>query len=168
MTGQTLDSVRVAFRIDSGGGSVSDSVRLTDSSGLATVQWRMGDSARTNVLRVIAGGRLVRLRAVSHEPGARLVFLVQPPDGIAGQPLSPAPRVAVQDAFGVTQVGFSQSIAIDVVGLLGLPVHRVDTIVGGEVVLNNFVVPEPGNGLRLSVTAPGADTAVSDSFDIAH
>lgn len=164
MTGRTLDSVRVAFRIDSGGGSVSDSVRITDSSGLATVQWRMGDSARANVLRVIAGGRVMRVRAFSHLPGLRLVFLVQPPNGTAGQALSPPPSIAVQDAFGMTQVGFSQSIAIDVVGV---PFHGVDTVVDGEVVLNNFVVPEPGNGLRLSVTAAGADTAVSDSFDIA-
>jgi hypothetical protein len=166
-TGQPLGNVRVAFRIDSGGGSVSDSVRLTDSSGLATVQWRMGDSARANVLRVVAGGRLVRVRAFSHLPGLRLVFRVQPSDGTEGQPLSPAPWIAVQDAFGVTQLKFNDSVAVDVVGLLGVSVHRVDTIVGGEVILNNFVVPVAENGLRLSVSTAGAATALSDSFDIA-
>ncbi len=162
-TGQGLSKVPVAFRVDSGGGNVSDSIRLTDSAGQATVKWQMGDSATINVLRVIAGGRLRRLRAFGHVPGLRVVFLVQPVTGTAGQPLAPPPRVAVQDAWGAMQAGFNGVTQVDVVGSV---VHRADTIVAGEAVLNNFIMPVPGVGFRIMVSTTGATSAVSDSFDI--
>jgi hypothetical protein len=162
-TGQGLSNVAVAFRVDAGGGSVSDSLRLTDSTGQATVKWRMGDSATVNVLRVIAGGRLRRLRAFGHAPGLRVVFLVQPVAGTVGQPLAPPPRIAVQDAWGTTQANFNRAAQVDV---LGLAVHRADTIVAGQAVLSGLVVPAAGVGFRINVSTTGATEAVSDSFDI--
>jgi len=102
-TGQELSDIRVLFRVDSGGGAVVPSSRLTGENGRAAARWRLGDSASTNVLSVIAAGQMLRFRAFGHPPGNRVVFVVQPSNGTAGQPVPPPPRIAVQDAWGTTQ-----------------------------------------------------------------
>jgi hypothetical protein len=153
----------VEFRVDSGGGAVSDSVRFTDASGRAGVRWRMGDSATTNVLRVAAGGQAVRLRAFSHDSALHFTFLVQPGNGTPGHPLTPAARIAVQDAWGTIQTGFNQTVRVDVPTLALAAIYN---IVAGEVFVTNFVVPAPSSGLRLRVVTIGVPTAVSDSFDV--
>jgi hypothetical protein len=87
--------------LDSGAGAVLNPVAYTDAAGHAHARWRLGPvDSSLNVLTARAAGRTVRFRAVAHAPGARLVFVVQPANGTAGQPLSPAPRVAVHDAYG--------------------------------------------------------------------
>lgn len=163
ITGQPLTNVRVEFRPDSGGGVVSDTVLLTDATGRATTRWQMGDSARVNLLRVVAGGRLERIRAFSHRPGLRLVFLVQPRLGTPGGPLTPPPHVAVQDAWGVTQTGVNQTFRIL---LEGTVIAVLDTLVGGEAFLSSFAVPDTGTAFRLRVTTIGAEPVLSEPFDV--
>ena len=64
-TTQPLEGIRVVFRVDSGGGSVTDSVQHTDPNGVASVGWRLGGAAGNNVLRAIAGGKVVRFHAAA-------------------------------------------------------------------------------------------------------
>ncbi len=63
VTGTPLSNVRVVFAIDSGGGSVTDSVQTSDSSGVATIGgWRLGAAPGWNSLIVYVAGRALRFR----------------------------------------------------------------------------------------------------------
>jgi hypothetical protein len=166
-TGEGLSQVRVAFFVDSGGGKV-DSIRLTGSDGRATVRWQLGPSAldSVNVVRAVAAGRTVRLRALGHENGARVVFLVQPSHGKAGQPIKPAIRFVVHDPWGTLDTSLTLSAKVTVVPLKPSSTDSV-TLTNGLADLAGFSVQEPGTGLRLKVDVLGAKPAYSDSFDIA-
>jgi hypothetical protein len=64
--GIPLQNVTVSFAVDSGGGSVVDSVRTTNALGIAIVGgWRLGPTPGTNVLRVTAAGRTTRFTATA-------------------------------------------------------------------------------------------------------
>ena len=159
-----LSSLRVVFRVESGGGRVTDSLAHTDSSGRATVRWRLGPTDSVNVLAVVVAGRTLRLRAFGHPYGLRVVFLVQPSNGTRGQPLTPAPRIAVQDAWGALQQGFNRLARVTVVPL---SVSRTDSIVGGELLMSGLSVPQAGTGFTLRVIAIGVAPGFSARFDIA-
>jgi hypothetical protein len=164
--GHGLGDVRVLFRVDSGGGALmSDSVQRTDENGKADVSWRLGgDPADTvNWLRAVAAGQVVQIRATGHPPGPRIVFVVQPSNGTAGQPMAPLGRIAVQDAFGTLQTTFSQSAVATVEGTAIEGLLNIDH---GEGTLPALIVPAPGTGLRLRVQTLGLPTAYSARFDI--
>lgn len=163
-TGQVLSNVRVVFRVDSGGGTVSDSIRLTASNGKAGTRWRIGPSDSVNVLRVVAAGRVLRLRAVGHPPGNRIVFLVQPGTATSGGSIPPPPRIAVQDAWGTTQSGLNSGVVVRVPGTATAAQYPV---VGGVATLSNLRISGAGSGFRLRAELYGLPPASSDSFDVA-
>lgn len=163
-TGQGIRGVRVVFRPDSG--KVSDSVRFTDAAGEAAVRWTLGSAPGVNVLLVRAAGRIVRLSAVAHSPGLHLLFQVQPSNGTAGQPIMPAVRVVVQDAWGTTQAALNDPDGVQV-SLVGTSFSSRHPIVGGVADLSGLRYPVPGNGLRLSAKWSGLEAVQSDSFDLA-
>jgi hypothetical protein len=164
-SGSGLEGVRVLFFVDSGSGTIVDSVERTDSAGRALVRWRLGPDPNDslNLLRIVAVGRAVRVRAKGHAAGLRLVFLTQPSGGKAGQPIVPPVRVAVQDAWGATATSVKQPLTLTV---LGAGISSMHNLVAGVVHLPSLNIPDPGTGLRLGVKTAGAAPAESDSFDI--
>lgn len=65
--GSPLENVRVTFAIDSGGGAVVDSVKRTNSVGVATVGgWRLGANPGRKILRATAAGRVIRFVATAN------------------------------------------------------------------------------------------------------
>jgi hypothetical protein len=164
LTTDSLSGVRVVFRADSGGGQALDSVGYTDANGRASTRWRLGDTDSVNVLSATAAGRTVRLSAVGHQDGPRVVFVVQPSDGTEGQPLTPPAKIVVQDAWGVRQVNLNLTADVTV---LPINLHSVYNVVDGEAVLSDLSVSQPGTGFQLRVEVAGAPTAFSAPFDIA-
>jgi hypothetical protein len=164
-TGAGLKGVRVRFWVDSGGGTVSDSVRRTDKAGRAAVRWRLGpDSSRSNnILRAVAAGRAVRVHAFGHTPKLRVVFLDQPSSGTVDQPIAPSVRFAVQDAWGITQTNVNQTAVVTVEGT---KLGSMSRIVRGVAQVPELRIPEPDTGLVLMVRVPGAAPALSKPFDI--
>lgn len=163
-TGQEMSNVRVVFRVDSGGGAVTDSVKLTAPDGKANTHWRVGTSDSVNVLRVIAAGRVLRLRAVGHPPGNRIVFVVQPGTATSGVSIPPPPRLAVQDAWGTTQSGLNSGVEVRVPGTA---IAAQYPVVGGVAVISNLRIFGAGSGFRLRAALYGLPPASSDSFDVA-
>ena len=164
-TGTGIKGVLVRSFVDSGGGMALDSVQRTDSAGEAVVRWRLGPSPNdsVNLLRIVAAGRAVRVRAKGHPGGARLVFLTQPIGAKVGQPLVPPVRIAVQDAWGATQTSFNQPLTLTVLGSSDTTVHN---LVAGLAHLPGLSFAGPGTGFRLSAKTAGAAPAESDSFSI--
>jgi hypothetical protein len=95
--------------------------------------------------------------------GLRLVFLVQPRDGIAGQGMTPPVRIAVQDAWGATQVTLNDELTIAV---QGTGIAAVIPIVAGVADLSNIDFLAVGDGLRIMATRIGSPPAFSAPFDL--
>lgn len=164
-TGQRLANVRVVFRVDSGGGRVEDSVRLTDLEGQASVRWRLGSSAAdsVNVLTAVAAGQTVRFRAQGHPWGNRIVFLVQPGNVTRGQPFTPTVKVAVRNAWN-DPIPVSHTTATVIVPTTTIAVR--DTFTAGVAAFPGLIVDQIGTGFRLEVRVLGAPPVLSAPFDV--
>jgi hypothetical protein len=164
ITNQPLGGVRVMFQVDSGGGLVQPTTRVTGSDGAAEVRWRLGPTDTINQLRAVGAGQTVRFRATGHPPGPRVVFVVQPSNGVRNQAMTPPPRIAVQDASGTTLTGFNQNAEVRI---LGMNVEMVQTIVSGVATLSGLVPTTAGTGFRIQVSTHGvAPPAFSLPFDV--
>jgi hypothetical protein len=164
ITNQPVGGVRVTFQVDSGGGLVQPTTRVTGSDGAAEVRWRLGPTDTINQLRAVGAGQTVRFRATGHPPGPRVVFVVQPSNGVRNQAMTPPPRIAVQDASGTTLTGFNQNAEVRIVGM---NVEMVQTIVGGVATLSGLVPTTAGTGFRIRVNTHGvAPPAFSLPFDV--
>lgn len=162
-TAQPLSGVGVVFQVDSGGGLVQPSTRMTGSDGKADVRWRLGSTDSMNLLRAVAAGQTVRFVATGHPPGPRIVFVRQPRDAARNQPMVPAPGIAIQDAWGVTQSNFSGQANARVIPLnIGL----VQNVVNGEALFSGLTIPQPGNGYSLRVQVLGLAPAESEPFNV--
>ncbi len=163
-TGQPLANVLVIFRIDSGGGRVTDSIRHTDANGLATTSWQLGPGVDVvNLLRAVAAGRAVTFRATARDLTPRVAFVVQPSTGRVGLPITPAVRVALLDAWGDPVTAFSGSATLTVIGT---PVSIVGSMAAGQVDFPGLVLTAPATGLRLLVIVAGGTPVTSDPFDV--
>jgi hypothetical protein len=161
--GRVLSNVRAVFRVDSGGGTVSDTIRLTDPHGTTSVEWRLGPAEGSNVLRVAAAGRVVRFRANGHPSGLRLVFLAQPTNLRVNQPLAPV-RLVVQDAWGDTPGNFNSTATVSIPGI---PYNAQVNVVGGVADLSQLRAPQrPGTGFRFVARSLGVQPAYSASFNV--
>jgi hypothetical protein len=163
-TGQPLPDIRVTFRVDSGGGS-ADSVRRTNAQGLASVRWALGPGPDSlNVLRASAFRARLQFTATAHGPRPRLVFAVQPSDVGRGQPITPAVRVLVLDAWDqrdTTLHGTTEAVIVP----------GGQTVTGtadsGRVDLPPIIPTTAGSGFQIIARLTGATEAVSAAFDVA-
>jgi hypothetical protein len=162
-TAQPLSGIRVAFQVDSGGGLVQPSTQVTSSEGKAAVRWQLGPTDSINLLRAVGAGQMVRFRATGHQPGPRVVFLVQPSNGVRNQPMKLPARIAVQDAWGSTLTNFNQKVNVTIPPI---GVGMMQSIIDGVATLSGLTVPQAGTGFRLRVATIGAASAESAPFDI--
>ncbi len=100
--------------------------------------------------------------------GSQVVFTVQPATTAAGAAITPAVKVAVQDALGNTVTSFSGTITVTLgVNQAGgtLGGHTTVTAVNGVATFTDLSIDKVGTGYTLQATGAGLTTA-SGSFDI--
>lgn len=134
-----------------------DALSLSDlGSGYVLVASSDGlDSARSDPFDIVAG-------AADH-----LVFDVQPPAvGVAGQPLTPAVRVRIEDAVGNLVDGATTTVSISLVGLSTLSGTTISAATGGVATFSDLRVDQQGNGFTLVASASGLAGATSAAFDV--
>jgi hypothetical protein len=98
--GTPVSGTTVTWTVASGGGAVSSPTSTTDATGLATVTWTIGDTARTNGLSAAITGASVGV-TVTAIGGAPTALAKISPDSdavVAGAALSLVARVT--DKFG--------------------------------------------------------------------
>lgn len=100
-----------------------------------------------------------------------LTFTTQPSATTAGQFISPAVQVAVQNASNVTQTGFTGPVTIGITsgtGGSGATLQGTTTVnaVSGVATFSNLSISKSGSGFKLSVSSPGIASATSASFVI--
>jgi hypothetical protein len=162
--GPGLSGVQVRFRVDSGGGWVSDSMKTTDASGRASVQWRVGPADSVNVLSALAAGRVLRFRALASPMGLRLVFVVQPGNVRSGDPMAQPVRIAIQDAWGATQVHLNDATGVVVI-VEGTGIAAQVPIVNGVAGLSDLQFHGSGR-VRITARRIGLPLAHSAPFEI--
>jgi len=112
-------------------------------------------------------------RPFSVLPGApaRLVFVQQPSDIVAGVPFSPAVSLALEDAFGNPATSSTASVTIEArrddasAPVLGTAVQAA---VGGVATFDDASVGKAGNGWTLTASSPGVEGATSEAFNVAR
>src|SRR5947199_45674 len=116
-----------------------------------------------------------RIDKLLHDPGGgpgtplRMAFTRQPGDAPAGEPITPAVRVTVQDSTGQPATTFNGPVTV------GLEANPSDAALLGTAKVNalngvatfaDLSVDKAGSGYTLRATTSGATGATSDPFDI--
>ncbi len=96
----------------------------------------------------------------------RLTFVQQPSNSVAQTMISPAVRVAVEDASGNTVTTASDPVTLALVGGTGLAGTLTVTPQNGIATFSNLSVSTAGTGLTLLATGPQLSFADSATFTI--
>ena len=103
-------------------------------------------------------------------PPTKLAFVTQPPATVEGTvALSPAVRVAIQDALGSPVPGATQAVTLALAGNpSGVTLAGTTTVnaVDGIATFADLSVDLPGSGYTLAVTASGLTGAASTAFAV--
>lgn len=106
---------------------------------------------------------------VNPRPAARLGFIQQPGSSIAGQPITPAVRVAIQNDQGATITTATHAVTITLENNPGgatLSGTRTVNAVGGIATFANLSLDRAGTGYTVSAAATGLAGATSNAFNI--
>jgi len=120
ISGQPVPGVSVTFAITSGGGSVSGTPAISNSSGIATLaSWTLGTTAGSNSLSATAtggsiSGNPVAFTAIGTAGAAATIALNAGNNqtATAGTAVAIAPSVTVADGFGNPKSGVSVTFAV--------------------------------------------------------
>jgi hypothetical protein len=103
-------------------------------------------------------------------PASRLGFTVQPSNMAAGATITPAVRVAAQDAFGNTVTNFNTNVTVAIaVNPGGGTLAGTKTVAtsAGVATFSTLSIDKSGVGYRLAATASGLAPDTSAAFSIA-
>ena len=106
---------------------------------------------------------------VTRRPATRLGFTQQPGASVAGQPIVPAVRVAIQDDLLGTVTNATNSVTIVLAGNPGganLSGTTTVTAVNGIATFNNLILDRVGTGYTLAASSSGLTGATSTPFDV--
>ncbi|MGH7673333.1 MAG: hypothetical protein ACREMC_10590, partial [Gemmatimonadales bacterium] len=169
--GNAVSGVIVDF-VASPGGALGATKDTSDALGLASAgSWTLGSIVGTNTVAVTAGTLPTVTFTATSVAGAPagLAFLTEPTHGLAGNPIVPAVRVAIQDQYGNLALP-----AKDVVTLQPGPTSPTGAkVVGASVAASNGVATFPdlaidlaGAGYTLVATAGNLTGPPTKPFDI--
>ncbi|MFP2926939.1 beta strand repeat-containing protein [Pyxidicoccus sp. 3LG] len=166
-------SITLGVGTNPGGGTLSGTTTLSATGGVATFPGvSLARAGMGYTLTASATGLTgATSAAFTVAPGAatRLVFTVQPSRAFAGQAISPAVRVAAQDAFGNVSTGATDTVTValgnnpsgaTLGGTLSL------TVTNGVASFADLSVSAPGNGYTLTASAGDLTGATSTAFDV--
>lgn len=149
--------------------SVAAAKTTTDSKGVASNTFTAGSTTGPATISAMVGGRTIVFSAtVQAGVVGKLAFRTQPPNSPAGQSLTPAVQVELDDAFGNPTAAANQvSIALGANpggGSLGGTLTR--TAVNGVATFDDLQLTKAGAGYTLVATSAGATPATSASFSV--
>jgi hypothetical protein len=102
--------------------------------------------------------------AVAQAP-AKLAFLQQPSNALAGAAISPAVRVVVQDVNGNTVSSATNLVRVNLTGVYGLGGTLEIAARGGVATFNNLTVTTAGS-YTVTASSPGLTSAASKPFTV--
>jgi VCBS repeat-containing protein len=169
--GNGVGGKAISWVVGTGGGSPSPATTTTNPNGFARTQWTLGPNAGSNLMNaVFSGVPSVPFTATAAAGEATKLAFTQPPvTTSAGGTITPAVRVAIQDASGntVTSAAAQVTLAIEAnPGSGTLSGTTTVSAVNGVAVFSNLSIDKAGNGYTLIAAAGGLTGATSPRFDI--
>ncbi|MGE5803902.1 MAG: beta strand repeat-containing protein, partial [Gemmatimonadota bacterium] len=168
--------VVVTASIATGDGALGGTATATtNASGIATfTDLSIGGTIGDRTLRFSAADLTsATSSAITITAGvaAQLVFTVQPSDVDAGQSITPAVEITVQDAFGNTVTGATTDVTLSIVPLTGTPLATLSgggpaSASGGVAVFSTLSIDLVGLNYQLQAAADGLTGAKSSPFNV--
>ena len=169
--GNGVGGKAVSWVVGTGGGSVAPTTSTTNPNGLAWTRWTLGPSAGSNLLNaVFSGVPSVPFTATAQAGTAtKLAFTQVPVTTSAGSSITPAVRVAIQDASGNTVTSANGDVTVAIgVNPGGGVLSGTTTVsaVNGVATFANLSIDKTGTGYTLGASSPGLAGLTSPEFDI--
>ena len=169
--GNGVGGKAISWVVGTGGGSPSPLTATTNPNGFAWTRWTLGPNAGSNLMNaVFSGVPSVPFTATAAAGAAtKLAFAQVPVTTSAGSPITPAVRVAIQDASGNTVTSATGQITLAIGANPGSGTLSGTTTVdavNGVAVFSNLSIDKTGNGYTLTAIATGLTDVTSPAFDI--
>jgi uncharacterized repeat protein (TIGR03803 family) len=165
----TSDSSNVTISVASGPGSLNGTLTLAAVSGVATFSDLSLNTAGSYTLEAADGSLGTAVSngfTVTPAAAASLVFVQQPTDVAAGNAISPAVTVIIEDAFGNVVTGNSSNVTMSVASGPGTLSGTVTVAaVNGTATFGNLMLSTAGN-YTLSAADGSLAGATSGSFNV--
>jgi hypothetical protein len=171
-----VSGVYVHFAATTGGGAPSADSVLTDSLGLAQVQWTLGLTAGPQTLQAtvpgVAGATVTFAATAVASTPKTLAFIASPTPAIAGAPIAPAVVVSALDSLGNTATGFTGNVTVAITsgtGRTGATLRGTKTVaaVAGTATFDDLSIDSASTGYTLTASTTGLPDATSAAFAIA-
>ncbi len=165
-------SVTLSLASNANGATLGGTTTVAAVNGVATFSNVSVGKAGTGYTLVASASGLdsATSSAFNITPGApaKVAFVAQPTDGIAGAPLSPAVQVAIQDAFGnATNSSANVTVSLDATAD-GTTLGGTTTVaaVSGVATFSNLSITKAGTGYTLSARSGALTGEGSSPFSI--
>ena len=171
-------SISLAFSTNPGGATLGGTTTVAAVAGVATFS-NLTVSA-TGVGYVLGASAAGLTSGVSNAfdvfgTPTKLGFVTNPSNTTSGVAMSPAVRVAVQDAAGATVTNATDTVALSINNCATCPVAGTGTLSGtvsvaavnGVATFNSIVMSGVANQYKLGATATGLTAALSNPFNVA-
>jgi len=175
--GNPKAGITVNWAVTSGGGSVTVS-SVTNGAGIATATATLGTAVGTQIVEAtvsgLSGSPVVFTATVNPGKGSALIYTVQPGDTPAGDTITPAVAVRVNDRHGNLATTYAGNVTVAIAFLTGNPGGvllgtTTKAVVAGVVVFDDLSITLPNTLLppyRLDITSGTLPLVTSISFNI--
>ncbi|KFE72161.1 S8 family serine peptidase [Hyalangium minutum] len=156
------------------GGTLNGTTTVAAVGGVATFDTLAIEHAATGYTLTASTAGVPNLTSgafdIAPAAAARLVFTTQPSNSAAGAPITPAVKVALQDAYGNPVTSVPQSVTLDLVSnAAGGTLSGTTTVatVNGVATFGDLSIARAGTGYTLTASAGTLTGATSSAFDVA-
>ena len=167
----TAGPSNVTLSVHSGPGTLSGTVTVGTSSGVATFSNVLIDTAGSYTLTASDGSLTAANSSsftVSAAAAAKLAYFTEPSDVATGAIISPAVVVDVEDAFGNIVTGNSSNVSLAIhTGSGSLSGTTTVAASQGVATFSNVIVNSPGT-YTLAATDGSLTSAISSSFTVSN
>jgi trimeric autotransporter adhesin len=179
-SGNTVTSsnatITVAITTNPGGGTLSGTLSVNASSGVATfADLSINKSGTGYKLTMTSPGLTSAVSAtfnVTAGTAAQLAYTAQPSGGTGGVSWATQPKVAIQDTFGNTVTTSTANVTLAITSGTGTSgavltcTANPKAAVSGVASFAGCKIDKSGSGYTLTATSPGLTTTVSNAFNV--
>ncbi len=155
------------------GGATPNNATVSAVAGVATFTSLFLDKVGTGYKLQASGGALTSGQSVAFNitpgPANKVAFVQQPTRVTVGANISPAVKIAVQDAFGNTVTTFSNNVTVAIgtnPGSGTLSGQLTKAAQAGVATYSGLSINNPGTGYTLTASAAGLTGAISQAFNV--
>ncbi len=149
----------------------TDGTAPTSSSPIYAAPLSIGVSSTVQAIAILDGSQSAvassTLTIAAAQLAARVAFLQQPSDAWTGAAISPAVRVAVEDAAGNMVPTATNRVTVNLAGGYGLGGTLEIAARNGVAIFSNLTVNTAGKGYALAASSPGLSPSTSTTFNVA-